>query len=254
MLYNSKLTENLAADTWYFVRIKLYNSTATGSYSIDVSDASAVTLIVDAPATDANISPAGENDWYRFQTSTAGSYSIQTSGSSDTYMYLYASDKTTLISENDDGAGVVYNAKITANLSAGSIYYVRVRLYKSTVTGYYAINVTKNESSKGSGEYMKAAPAAEIIKKDDQEEDTAALLIYPNPAIDKITVEYADELIDMIRLEIISASGRKVYTEHLASDQQVNETINVSQLPAGLYFVRIVKADRVITGKFIKRR
>lgn len=254
MLYNSKLTENLAADTWYFVKIKLYNSTATGSYSIDVSDASAVTLIVGAPATDANINPAGENDWFRFQTSTAGSYSIQTSGSSDTYMYLYASDKTTLISENDDGAGVGYNAKITADLSAGSLYYVKVRLYKSTVTGYYAINVTKNESSKGSGEYMKAAPNPGIIKKDDLEKEPDALLIYPNPAIDKITVEYADELIDMIRLEIISASGKKVYMEQLSSDQQIYETININELPAGLYFVRIVKANQVITGKFIKRR
>jgi hypothetical protein len=169
-------------------------------------------------------------------------------------MYLYASDKTTLISENDDGAGVGYNAKITADLSAGSLYYVKVRLYKTTVTGYYAINVVKNESAKGSGEYMKAGPAAEIVKKDDQDEDPDALLIYPNPAIDKITVEYADDLIDMIRLEIISASGRKVYTEHLASDQQINETINISELPAGLYFVRIVKTNRIITGKFIKRR
>ena len=86
-----------------------------------------MTLIVDAPATRASIS-ANENDWYRFRTSVAGTYTMQTYGSTDMYMYLYQTDQTTLIEEDDDD-GEGYNPLIARSLNANTWYWVKVKGY-----------------------------------------------------------------------------------------------------------------------------
>lgn len=85
------------------------------------------------------IDTEGEENWFKFLTSAAGDYAIQTYGNTDTYMYLYNSDKTTLIAEDNDGAGAG-NSKITQNLSANTLYYVKVTGYNSS-TGSYQISV-----------------------------------------------------------------------------------------------------------------
>ena len=52
------------------------------------------------------IGTEGEENWFKFLTGTAGDYAIQTYGSTDTYMYLYDSDQTTIIAEDNDGANL----------------------------------------------------------------------------------------------------------------------------------------------------
>ena len=84
--------------------------------------------------------PGGEN-WYSFLTGVAGSYAIQTEGSTDTYMYLYNSDLTTVIAEDNDGAGSGKNARIVQSLNANTLYYVKIRGNGNTVTGSYYISI-----------------------------------------------------------------------------------------------------------------
>jgi hypothetical protein len=249
--YNSKIAQNLSANTWYYVKLRAYSATATGSYFIDVkSSVTMGTLIVDAAATNASISTGGENDWYQFQTGTAGTYTIQTYGNLDTYMYLYQSDQTSLIAEDDDGAGSGYNSKIAQNLSANTWYYVMIKLYRTTATGNYSIGVSENKSTKSSGAEAYAKGSTELSP---DATDSAWISIYPNPATDKITIDLQGDFINLLRLEIVSFSGRKIFNMKLPSDQKIYEIINIQDFPAGLYFVRIVTSDRIITNKFIKR-
>jgi uncharacterized protein (TIGR02145 family) len=79
----------------------------------------------------------GEEDWYKFFTGATGDYAIQTYGNTDTYMYLYDSDQTTVIAENNDGAKSG-NSKIVQNLSANMWYYIKVR-GNGNSTGSYSI-------------------------------------------------------------------------------------------------------------------
>ncbi len=139
---NSLITRSLSANTWYYVKTKAYSASATGNYSIDVKTAATniVTLTVNAAAVNASIGSAGENDWYKFQTGTAGTYTMQTYGSTDMYMYLYQSDQTTLIEEDDDD-GDGNNSLISRSLSANTWYYVKVRAYSASATGNYSIDV-----------------------------------------------------------------------------------------------------------------
>ena len=81
----------------------------------------------------------GEEMWYKFLTGAAGSYAIQTYGSTDTYMYLYDNDRTALMAQdNNDGSG--NNAKIAESLQANTWYYIKITGYGGS-TGGYSIGV-----------------------------------------------------------------------------------------------------------------
>ena len=79
--------------------------------------------------------------------------------------------------------------------------------------------------------------------------------IFPNPAHDLLNVQWpGSTLSGPIKLEIFDAMGRSVYhanyPEH-GSEGHYAETINVSNLLRGVYFVSILAGDQVISQKFI---
>ncbi len=86
-----------------------------------------------------NISVAGEQDYFKFIAPTTGTYTIETTGSTSTYGYLYNSSQT-LIAE-DDYSGEGYNFRITENLTAGQTYFVKVKHFNSLRTGAYTLIV-----------------------------------------------------------------------------------------------------------------
>ncbi|MCK5896642.1 MAG: tyrosinase family protein [Cocleimonas sp.] len=110
--------------------------------SSDVGEAPAITdLTPNATETPATIDTVGEVHQYQFTTTHFDEHTIETTGSSDTFMTLYGpNDATNLVTQNDDG-GDNLNAKITANLSVGE-YRVSIRLYSPTQVGEYAIKVS----------------------------------------------------------------------------------------------------------------
>ncbi|MCW3999284.1 MAG: right-handed parallel beta-helix repeat-containing protein [Candidatus Bathyarchaeota archaeon] len=84
-----------------------------------------------------SIMPAGDNDYIRFYA-TPGNYTFYTSGSTDTYGYLYDQNQTQLISDDDSGDGVQF--KFTYNITLSGNYYLRVRGYSNETIGDYALN------------------------------------------------------------------------------------------------------------------
>lgn len=74
-----------------------------------------------------------------------------------------------------------------------------------------------------------------------------AFHINPNPATNQLTIDNAKWKIKLV--EIYSVLGEKIVNYPLST---VNSqlTINVSELPAGVYFVRARSENRVATGKF----
>jgi uncharacterized protein (TIGR02145 family) len=104
-------------------------------------------LVGDGGAFSGDIVTGGEEKWFRFQTGIGGTYAIQTFGSTDTYMYLYNSDRNTLIAEDNNGAGDGHNAKIVKNLSAGTKYYIKIRGSDNSITGNYSISIVSVPSA-----------------------------------------------------------------------------------------------------------
>ena len=79
----------------------------------------------------------------KFTATTAGTYVFTTTGTKDTYGYLYnSSTSNTELTSNDDG-GTGSNFKIEYKLSANQTVYVGVKFYSANDTGNVVLNITR---------------------------------------------------------------------------------------------------------------
>jgi hypothetical protein len=72
--------------------------------------------------------------------------------------------------------------------------------------------------------------------------------LYPNPAMEKLTVSPQQELSSSARITIYSSDGRMI------SESAWNPTgeVNIGSLPSGAYFLQIQDGDRIAKSKFVK--
>ena len=143
---NSRITLNLSAGM-YYADIRLYSSAAIGEYAIRVTTSAAEEntipqLTVGAPATAAAISVRNESDVYRFRVTRRAYHTIETTGPTDTYLSLFGPNDESVLIQEDDDSGSVYNSRIRSILNVGE-YYARVRHYSSDATGAYLISVAR---------------------------------------------------------------------------------------------------------------
>ena len=142
--FNSQIARNLSAGT-YYLRIRLFSPSATGNYAVavrsdGVSPSPIPELIVSGASINTTISAANESDLYRFNITTENTYTIETSGTTDTFMTLHGpNSQIPEIDRNDDG-GASVNALIRRQLAPGE-YFARVRHYSPNGTGAYSIRV-----------------------------------------------------------------------------------------------------------------
>jgi hypothetical protein len=75
-----------------------------------------------------------------------------------------------------------------------------------------------------------------------------ALVIYPNPGQDKFHVSRSE---GALLLEVFDLPGRMILSEDLSSLKEKEIILNLSGNPRGIYSVRIILKDRIITGKLV---
>ncbi|MBI4318450.1 MAG: pre-peptidase C-terminal domain-containing protein [Chloroflexi bacterium] len=168
----------------YFVRVRHYSGAAYGSntnydirvtsssvctggdsYEPDNSPAQASTITVNGSSQTHNFYCSGDNDWAKFSATVGMDYVIQTlnlGAGSDTILYLYDTDGSTLITSNDDGGGG-RASRIAWTASADGTFYVRVRHYSSTASGSntnYDLRVTATGTSGAADAYEDDDAAA----------------------------------------------------------------------------------------------
>ncbi len=85
---------------------------------------------------------AGSVTYLKFIPTESGSYTFTSSGSGDTYGFLYDANKNQL-TYNDDGAGNRH-FKVTYTLEAGKTYYWGARYYSTSTSGSFDVTLTKN--------------------------------------------------------------------------------------------------------------
>jgi len=88
----------------------------------------------------------------------------------------------------------------------------------------------------------------ETITTDVESNDETRINIYPNPASNYLIIRYLN---NCQFIDIQSLTGSVVWSARLKGETEV--TIPVSQLPDGLYFIRIRCYEKTFTEKFIKR-
>ena len=112
----------------------------TASASISVVEDTTMPLSLDTPV-NVTISE-GETVYFSFIPSETQSYIFYSSGSRDTFGYLYNSDREIITDNDDDGED--YNFAIFCDLIADTQYYFGVRFYSADETGTVTVTLIKD--------------------------------------------------------------------------------------------------------------
>ena len=91
-------------------------------------------LALNGPEVQGEINPAAESDLYTFRVTTAGTYTIETSGTTDTFLSLFGPNSSTNLIATDDDSGPGTLSLLVQNLNAGQ-YFVQVRHFSSRRDG-----------------------------------------------------------------------------------------------------------------------
>ena len=75
--------------------------------------------------------------------------------------------------------------------------------------------------------------------------------IYPNPSTEKVKIILEDLKFSEIYMEIVSPSGELLLQPEVSAQQLENREIDVSEIPSGIYFIRLFVDDQLIVKKLI---
>ncbi|ADL50676.1 papain-like cysteine protease family protein [Clostridium cellulovorans] len=157
---NLQLCYNLTAGNTYYIKVSHKNTTDTGNYTLKIdpicnyynkeiesnnSFETATSLsgvITNMPAT---IGTAGDEDYYALTLPGGGTFSVETTGSTDTFGAIYDSNHN-LISA-DDNNGEDNNMKIISPLAGRQTYYVKVNHASPNGTGSYNLKISQTQSA-----------------------------------------------------------------------------------------------------------
>ena len=134
-------------------------------------------------------------------------------------VYYITDDGDKLISTSE---GTVYKVKLT-----------NIREYCFYVT---AANLA--------GESEKSNEACVDYKGEGVEELTTSLNVYPNPVNDKLYIETKVEIEEVVVYDVY---GRQQTTDY------GQQTIDVSNLNSGVYFVKVVTENGEVVKRFVKK-
>lgn len=76
------------------------------------------------------------------------------------------------------------------------------------------------------------------------------LKVYPNPSQDLVTIDLPTELENDVSITVLDAQGKQVQTQVINAN---NNTLNVSNLNAGVYLIQIEHEDSRIVKRFVKK-
>ena len=146
---NARIRHNVLAGIRYLVKVRGYSSSTNGSYGfrayVTVSNATsgwenpiAYTIGAgdDSLTVNRSIERGDVGDYFLLIPDRAGQVTMETTGSTDTYMELYDEETRRRLASNDDsGSGT--NARIRHRMNAGTRYIVLVRGYEESDSGSY---------------------------------------------------------------------------------------------------------------------
>ncbi len=82
---------------------------------------------------------------------------------------------------------------------------------------------------------------------------SSSIKIYPNPAINKLNVEYNYFKKGITKFSIYNIQGAKLYNdEEYINTDTYNKIIDVGNLKAGIYFIKLENEEGIYNAKFVK--
>jgi hypothetical protein len=90
-----------------------------------------------------------------------------------------------------------------------------------------------------------------ITAVEDNIEPSVNITIYPNPSSDIINIQFEKPADGEIRLFLLDSQGRLVKTDRMGATV-TNKKIDMQDLAAGIYYLRMTKGNRVNVYKVVK--
>jgi hypothetical protein len=145
------------------------------------------------------------------------------------------------------------NGSATANVSGGIAPYTYLWSNGETsptisnlATGTYSVTVTDQNSC------TKTFDAV-ITGINERSAEEATFNMLPNPATNKVTIEYTADKAVPATVRLVSINGQEVYSENFAQAKGKNiQNIDISGLAKGVYFLQLRSENANISKKLIK--
>ncbi len=108
--------------------------------------------------------------------------------------------------------------------------------------------IPNNTFGYGRIDALAAVKKAVSLMNLEKAQDPIQANVYPNPFNDRVSVQWKANGSNY-RFELYTVSGQQVKSEALTSDLQ---EFDLSELPAGLYFYKILGSEATISGKLVR--
>jgi|GEM_PF-5486011 len=93
--------------------------------------------------------------------------------------------------------------------------------------------------------------ASEVVSVSEEAISAVVFDVYPNPANDVITINFASRANENVMVQIISSDGRIVHVSNEVSAGGFVANIDLANYSAGMYFVRLTTTSGVLNKKFL---
>ena len=194
----------------------------------------------------AYVCPAGDEDWYRFTTTTsARNFKVTlTTLPADYDLYVYNSGGTLIGSSTNGGTT---NELFTLNGGTVGNYYIRVIGYSgatSPTIRYTLLATTSSAALRVAGEENEQV--ADIVN------ENTGYTVYPNPAADHFIASYTSHIDGVALVKVYDSMGKLITTSPFSVSPGLNQIeLNTNDMNAGFYFVELQDGDAKYSTKIL---
>ena len=145
------------------------------------------------------------------------------------------------------------------NLPVGASYMIYPEAINYATTPYASISLTTAAPAVSNADFIKHTVSRTItpnaLSTTTLVEQVPSILVFPNPAFDKINLQYFGNTAEKGTVTITDMAGRKVYSADINLVKgSGNKTLDVSALDAGVYMVEVKAGEMVRVEKVEVRK
>jgi len=191
-----------------------------------------------------------DHDYFKIVLLEYGSLTIKSTGSTDTYGFLYNSSGASL--EIDNSSGVDDNFRISKLLDAGT-YYAKVKPYYSTSIGsYYFVSKFEKADKDDHGNSISSATAINynsttVANIETQGDYDYFKIVLPSSG----TLTLSSSGANSVDGDIFDKDGKSVYTNRYNTAVNFDDHFSITQsLDSGTYYVKVMADYSFKTGTY----
>jgi Pregnancy-associated plasma protein-A/Fibronectin type III domain/Secretion system C-terminal sorting domain len=240
--YNAQVQAVCSGGNSAYGTVITFTSTGTGCTDTWESNGSTSTAKTIGVNTDiqALIGSSGDVDWYKFNnTSSQPRIRINlTNLPADYDVRLYRGTSTLIATAQLGGTS---SEQIIHNTSTVATYYVRVYGYNGAFSSTQCYTLRANTSASNWREGLLDAEVLDL----EVEEATGLMGVYPNPAREKVMLDYLASGSGVIQIQLFDAMGRQVASiQESVVEGPATYGMPLPQITSGIYVLQVVDGDQ----------